>query len=338
MPYSAKIIKHLDGLEPKVKRVILELLEEIDKNVKESVRKEDFHELKKTVSELSETTKRLADTQEKSEKLLQELIDTQKKTDMRLDSLTLRMEELARAQKKTEERLDSLTLRMEELAQAQKKTEERLDSLTLRMEELAQAQKKTEERLDSLTLRVEELTIAQKKTEERLDSLTKRMEELAIAQKQTDEIVQQLVIDMDGVKKQLGGLSHAVGYGIEDKLFPFMDSFIHKEFGFVPDEVERKFIQYDKNRKDEVNIFIKGINNNRPVIVVGECKSQPGKRDIDDFDEMIKRLKNHFRIDIYGFIVGYIFDPDVEEYIKAHYPYIKYYKTYQVERIALGNR
>ncbi|MEJ5363156.1 MAG: hypothetical protein WHV26_13950 [Spirochaetota bacterium] len=317
MPYSAKIIKHLDGLEPKVRRVILELLEEIDKNVKESVRKEDFHELKKTVSELSETTKRLADTQEKSEKLLQELIDTQKKTDMRLDSLTLRMEELA---------------------VAQKKTEERLDSLTLRMEELAQAQKKTEERLDSLTLRVEELTIAQKKTEERLDSLTKRMEELAIAQKQTDEIVQQLVIDMDGVKKQLGGLSHAVGYGIEDKLFPFMDSFIHKEFGFVPDEVERRFIQYDKNRKDEVNIFIKGINNNRPVIVVGECKSQPGKRDIDDFDEMIKRLKNHFKIDIYGFIVGYIFDPDVEEYIKAHYPYIKYYKTYQVERIALGNR
>jgi len=296
MPYSAKIIKHLDGLEPKVKRVILELLEEIDKNVKESVRKEDFHELKKTVSELSETTKRLADTQEKSEKLIQELIDAQKKTDMRLDSLTQRVEELAEAQRKTEERLDSLTLRMEELA------------------------------------------VAQRKTEERLDSLTQRVEELTIAQKKTDEIVQQLVIEMDGVKKQLGGLSHAVGYGIEDKLFPFMDSFIHKEFGFVPDEVERKFIQYDKNRKDEVNIFIKGINNNRPVIVVGECKSQPGKRDIDDFDEMIKRLKNHFKIDIYGFIVGYIFDPDVEEYIKAHYPYIKYYKTYQVERIALRNR
>jgi hypothetical protein len=36
------------------------------------------------------------------------------------------------------------------------------------------------------------------------------------------------------VKKQLGGLSHAVGYGIEDKVIPFMESFIEKEYGFVP--------------------------------------------------------------------------------------------------------
>lgn len=254
MPYSAKIIKHLDELEPKVKRVIIELLDEIDKNVKESVKKEDFNNLQKAVSELTLTTQRLAEAQEKSEKLLHELIESQKQTDKRLESLVQRVEELSQAQKKTE------------------------------------------------------------------------------------EIVQQLVLDMDMVKKQLGGLSHAVGYGIEDRLIPFMDSFIQREFGFIPDEVERKYLQYENNKKDEVNIFIKGTKDNSTIIVIGECKSQPGKRDIDDFDGMIKRLSNYFKTEIYGFIVGYIFDPDVEKYINLHYPDIKYYKTYQVERIAKNKK
>ena len=278
MPYSVKIYKHLDELEPKVKRVIMELLEEIDKNVKESVKKEDFNDLKNIVA-------RLADAQEKTEQKITLLVKSQK-------AIEITMKELAEAQKRTEQRVDALTVKMEELAEAQKRTEQRVDALTVKMEELAEAQKKTE------------------------------------------VVVQQLLYDMNMVKKQLGGLSHAVGYGIEDKVIPFMESFIEKEYGFVPQEVERKFIKYDQKNKDEVNIFVKGLKNDVAMIVVGECKSLPGKSDIDDFNKMLHRLQSHFKQDIFGFIVGYSFDPEVEDYLITHYPHIRYYKTYQIERLA----
>ena len=32
--------------------------------------------------------------------------------------------------------------------------------------------------------------------------------------------------------------------------------------------------------------------------------------------------------------VGYSFDPEVEDYLITHYPHIRYYKTYQIERLA----
>ena len=70
------------------------------------------------------------------------------------------------------------------------------------------------------------------------------------------------------------------------------------------------------------------------MIVVGECKSQPGESDIDDFNKMLHRLQSHFKQDISGFIVGYSFEPDVEDYLITYYPHIRYYKTYQIERLA----
>ena len=101
------------------------------------------------------------------------------------------------------------------------------------VEELAEAQKRTEQRLDSLTQRVEELAEAQKRTEA-------RVKELAEAQKKTEETVRQLVVDMADVKKQLGGLSMAVGYGIEDKYIPFMKKFALNQYNAVISKVERK--------------------------------------------------------------------------------------------------
>ena len=92
----------------------------------ESVRREDFGELKKVVSDL-------AAAQRGTEAELQQLAQAQRRTEERV-------EELAQAQRRTEERV-------EELAQAQRRTEERV-------EELAQAQRRTEVSLEKLARQV----------------------------------------------------------------------------------------------------------------------------------------------------------------------------------------
>jgi hypothetical protein len=139
-----------ETLDEAAARKLAATLGTIYSELRQSVTKEDFSELKQAVAELAQAQKRtevrveeLAQAQKRTEERVEELAQAQKRTEERV-------EELAQAQKRTEERV-------EELAQAQKRTEERI-------EELAQAQKRTEER-------VEELAHAQKRTEDRLDAL-----------------------------------------------------------------------------------------------------------------------------------------------------------------------
>jgi DNA repair exonuclease SbcCD ATPase subunit len=279
-------------------------LTKIYDDLSNTVTKVEFNELKEVVSELAEAQKRteqrleeLAEAQKRTEQRLEELAEAQKKTEQRLD-------ELAEAQKKTEQRL-------EELAEAQKKTEQRLD-------ELAEAQKKTEQRL-------EELAEAQKKTEQRLN-------ELAEAQKKTEESLNRLIKRVDNIEDQLGGLSMAVGYGIEDKLYPHISKFAQKYFGVtVEDTVLRKNVIYPDGKFDEINLYISGKKDGKDVLVLGECKAQPGKKDIDKFIKMVSRLKDFFKKEIFTFVVGYTFNPVVEEYTLKKYPELKFFKTYEIE-------
>jgi hypothetical protein len=184
--------------------------------------------------------------------------------------------------------------------------------------ELAEAQKRTE-------ARVEELAEAQKRTEA-------RVEELAEAQKKTEESLNKLIKRVDDIDVKLGGLSMAVGYGIEDKLYPHMANFAKKCFGVNPEKLFlRKNIVYPDGKYDEINLYIEGKSEDKDVLVIGECKAQPGKKDIDRFMKMVSRLKTYFGKEIYPFIVGYTFSPEVETYISGQYPDLKFFRTYEIE-------
>ena len=292
--------------------VLTNLLVKIYNELNQAVTKEEFRVLTEKVEELAEAQKRteqrveeLAEAQKRTEQRVEELAEAQKRTEQRV-------EELAEAQKRTEQRV-------EELAEAQKRTEQRV-------EELAEAQKRTEQR-------VEELAEAQKRTEQRVDELTVHMKELSEAQKKTEEVLKNLIITVDDLKKQVGGLSMVVGYGIEDNLMPYIENFVYNQYGAKSQEIERKYIQYENGNYDEVNIYVKAVKNNKNVYIIGECKAQPGKRDIDRFAKMLDRLRDHFQSDVYGFVVGYTFHPEIEDYCKKHYN-ISIYKTYQIKRFS----
>ncbi len=129
----------------------------------------------------------------------------------------------------------------------------------------------------------------------------------------------------------------AVGYGIEDKLMPFMKRFVPRVYGAIPKVVERKNIRYSTGRFDEVNIYMEAVKDGRQILIVGECKAQPGKKDIKQFDALLSRLQKHFQVSVQGFIVGYTFSPEMEDLLAQSYSHIKAFKTYEVEQIATGD-
>ena len=166
-----------------------------------------------------------------------------------------------------------------------------------------------------------ELAEAQKRTE-------KELHELAEVQKRTEKELHELVVDHKETRRQLGGIADTVGYGLEDKIIPFMPDFVKKNYGMEATCVERKNIVYPNGRFDELNIYVEGTKDGKDAFVVGECKSQPGKKDIDKFHEIIERVKTVLKGEIFLFMVGYSFDPEVESYSRENYPQIGLVKSY----------
>ena len=324
MEISVSLIRQLDQVDPDLRNILFAILEEFERQSKERVTKDEFRELRQTVHEL-------AQAQARTEARIDELAQAQAKTEARLDSLVQRVDELAQAQAKTEARLDSLVQRVDELAQAQARTEARLDSLVQRVDELAQAQARTEARLDSLVQRVDELAQAQAKTEARID-------ELAQAQAKTEAEVRKLAISHRELKTQVAGLSDSVGYGLEDRLMPYIPEYARLEFGLEVESLDRKNVIYPDGRYDEVNILARGSLNGETGYLVGECKAKPGKKDANRFASMLDRLSTVLEGRLIPVLIGYTFAPEVESHVSRKHPHIRLVKTYALEMRARGDR
>jgi len=245
--------------------------------------------------------------------------------------------------RKVWEAINQLTIRVDQLAEAQRRTEERLDAFERTTEEnfkrvwesinqLAEAQRKTEERLNSLAQRVDELAEAQRKTEESINSLAQRVDQLAEAQRKTEERLNQLIAEHQRTREILAGISDTVGYGLEDKVMLYMmKEFARDEYGIEAEVVGRKNIVYPDGRYDEVNIYIEGKRNGEKVYVIGECKSRPSKSEVDKLVKKRERLRSYLNADVYVFIVGYHFTPEVELYLQEEYPEVKVFRSYEFE-------
>ena len=343
MGYSVNIIKLLERVDAPMKEVLIEILAEMERQRmqwEESVTKKEFNELKEIVAELAQLQKmteqslgtlcqrveELAEAQRKTEQRVEELAEAQRKTEQRVEELAeaqrkteQRVEELAEAQRKTEQRV-------EELAEAQKKTEERLDSLSKRVEELAEAHKKLEQRVDALTQRVEELAEAQRKTEERLNSLAKKVEELTEAVKQMQMEMRKLALDLKKTREDLGYLSHTVGYLLEDRAYEGLPLLLKRDFGIQVHELKRDYVEVAPNTYVELNVVGKGEKEGTPVWILGECKSQLKKRDVDDFLKNVSKVKGHFSGEKVMVAITYQTSPMVKRYaeelgIRLYYSY-----------------
>ncbi|MBI3814501.1 MAG: hypothetical protein HY279_08565 [Nitrospinae bacterium] len=170
-----------------------------------------------------------------------------------------------------------------------------------------------------LTVEVKELAKAQKRTEEEIKKLTK-------AQLETDKKV-------DRIQKNLGGLSHTVGYHLEDRAYKTLPLLLKRDLGIeVEGRLIRRFFVYGRGKEDEVNIYGRGIKDGKEVIIIGEGKSQLSKDDIDDFLDIADRVTDYTKSSDKENIliaVSYAIRPEVEEYAKKKD--IKVYWSYELD-------
>ncbi len=193
---------------------------------------------------------------------------------------------------------------------------ERVSDLALGQNELTQAQKKSEQG-------IEELIQVQKKSEQGIEDLIQ-------AQKKTEEVLTSLVKEQKKIRKDFGGLSDSVGYTLENEAIRHLPGILQKDLGLEIKVMDRRFIEYPDGRDDEINIYGEGTLNKKRVYIIGESKSQLGRKDIDSFCKLLIRASNYLRTKIIPVLVTHSVRPQIEKYAKKKIEGLRLYMSFQL--------
>ena len=79
MPISVSLIRKLESVPKDLREVLLDLVEELERQREESVTKREFNELKEIVRELSEEVKKLAEAQRRTEEEIRKLAQSHRR-------------------------------------------------------------------------------------------------------------------------------------------------------------------------------------------------------------------------------------------------------------------
>lgn len=90
----------------------------------------------------------------------------------------------------------------------------------------------------------------------------------------------------------MGGLSNTVGYVLKNEAFKHLPKLLMRDHQIkVTKKLKRDFIIYPNNKYEEVNILGKGLRGEEEIYILGECKVQLGKKDIDEFLRKVQRIR-----------------------------------------------
>jgi len=167
------------------------------------------------------------------------------------------------------------------------------------------------EEVNKLTKIIAELAEAQRRTEQ-------KFAELAEAQRRTEEELRKLILEHRKTREQLGNLVHTFGYFLENEAYKHLPKLLQKDFGL---EIERRllrdYIEIAPNKYEEINIYGKGTIRGKPIIILGEVKSQLKKSDIDNFLKKVEKLQKILPEDKILILVTHQTSPQIKNYAQS---------------------
>ena len=196
------------------------------------------------------------------------------------------------------------------LIEAQKQAEVRLTRLEETVAELAEAQKRTEAQLAAF---MKETNQRFQQVEMRLTRLEETVAELAEAQKRTEEELRLLAGEVRILRDRVEGVSNTVGYTLEDRALQSLPALLAEQGLQVEGRLVRKYIAFpDKMR--QINIFGYARRGDERLLVLGEAKVRPSRKDIDRFLRLAHRIAEQEGLPTHLLFIAYDFPPDIEAY------------------------
>ena len=95
----------------------------------------------------------------------------------------------------------------------------------------------------------------------------------------------------------------------------------------ITEPLHRDFIEVGIGRYEEVNLIGKGRKDGKEVIIVGDCKTQMKKKDIDSFLRVLQRIENILKGE--KIVVGVTYQATIPVRKYAEEKGIKLYFSYE---------
>jgi len=142
---------------------------------------------------------------------------------------------------------------------------------------------------------VKELAIEVKEISSEIKELAEAQKGTQKEMKETQKEIKILAQAMNYTRRDLGGITSTLGYMLENEAYRVLPNMLKSKYGI---EVKEKFLRRSIRSlgikaEGEINIFSHGVYEDKgtEVVIIGEAKSQLGKDDIDDFLDLVAKLK-----------------------------------------------
>ncbi len=123
---------------------------------------------------------------------------------------------------------------------------------------------------------------------------------------------------------------------LEDRAYAGLPKLLKDDMGItITEPLRRDYIEVSPERYIEANIIGKARKNGKNLWIIGECKTQLKKKDVDAFLKELKKLDKVIKGEKIPLIVTYQASPPVRKYTEEKG--IKLYFSYQMPMLwAIG--
>ena len=156
---------------------------------------------------------------------------------------------------------------------------------------VAVAQEQTERELRALAEAQRELADAQKEMAEAHKGMAEAQKEMAEAHKEMAETQKETAWSMKDLRKQVGGLSQSVGYGLEAYAMERIPKILAKRLGLVEESSGPEQFVYPDGTEDEVDVVVRGTIGGRGIVFLCETKTNITPQEIRDFMLVADRVR-----------------------------------------------
>jgi hypothetical protein len=176
------------------------------------------------------------------------------------------------------------SVQIAELRATTERHSEQIAENTRAIAELRAVVEKHSEQIAENTRAIAELRAVVEKHSEQIAENTRAIERLERVVEDLVKAEQRLTRRTDDIARQLGGMAMDLGYLLENDAYESLPPLLERDYGVrVLTPLTRDFVEDDKGNEYEVNIFGEGERDGERVLIVGECKTQLSKQEIDRF-------------------------------------------------------
>ncbi len=347
-----RLKEKLARLDPDVRAVIEELVAELERQRAMLERLLHFQDLMERALEnqrrivgileqLNQLSQRFEAMLQDTQQTLQELVNAQArlearmtaleqrqdrteqrldKVEQRLDKVEQRLDKVEQRLDKVEQRLDKVEQRLDKVEQRLDKVEQRLDKVEQRLDKVEQRLDKVEQRLDKVEQRLDKVEQRLDKVEQRLDKVEQRLDDLTATVRQMQQEMAEMRAEFEDrfqmLHRRLEGISHSLGYFLENRALVVLPILLKQAYGIeVEGDLERRYVNV-AGKMRQINIIGYGVRDGQRLLIVGETKVRPSKKEITRFLKTCQGLAEQEGLPLFPVIVAHDFPPEVQRFLE----------------------